>query len=163
MSEAGRRWSEVSDEKANAFRQAPQSRVAAPATAPIVVGCLGLVANLPVPFALHVLRKDRGPAERPAGMDDATYKSHELGRESAPVLDCCLVCVPTLAVYPLVIAAGTRLRHLQNRWFVTAGALLAMAPCSPVVVFGLPVGVWVLVVLADSSVRAGFQGAGPHR
>jgi hypothetical protein len=159
MSEGRHKWSEVNDEEANQYRGDPARRVTAPAAALIILGCLGIVANFLPGVGLIVIRQDRGPVERPAGMDDATFEDYERGRAAAPLLDCCLISLPTLAVYPLVIVAGIRMRHLQTRWL----AILGMAPCSPVMLFGLPVGVWSLFVLADPAVRTAFASRGRRR
>jgi hypothetical protein len=158
MSEGPEGWAEVSDEEANHYRRDPTRQVAAPATALMVVGCLGIVANLLVAVGLNAIRPSPGPAGRLAGMDDETFKQYERGRAAAPLVDCCVVAVPTLAVYPLVIVAGIRMRQLRSRGLAMVGAIMGMAPCSPVLLLGLPVGVWSLVVLADPAVRAAFAG-----
>jgi hypothetical protein len=163
MSEGRHKWSEVSEEEANQYRRNPARRVATPGAGLIIVGCLGIVANVLLAMCLNALRQDRGPVERPPGMDDETFKAYERGRAAAPLLDCCLIALPTLAVYPLVIAAGIRMRQLQSRGLAIVGAILGMAPCSPVVLLGLPVGVWSLIVLADPAVRAAFAGGRRHR
>jgi hypothetical protein len=158
MSEGLEGWAEVSDEEANQYRRDPTGRVAAPATALIVVGCLGIVANSLVAVGLNAIRPGPGPARRPAGMDEETFKQYERGRAAAPLVDCCLVAIPTLAVYPLVIVAGIRMRRLRSYGLAMVGAILGMAPCSPVLLVGLPVGAWSLIVLADPAVRAAFAG-----
>jgi hypothetical protein len=96
-------------------------------------------------------------------MDDESFKAYERGRAAAPLFDCCLITIPTLALYPLVIVAGIRMRQLQNRWLATAGAVLAMTPCSPIILLGVPVGVWSLIVMADPAVRAAFAGQRQRR
>jgi hypothetical protein len=161
MSEGQRKWSEVTEEEANEYRRGAAGRVAAPAAALIVVGCLGLATNLSVAVLLNAIRQDRGPVERPAGMDDATYQAYERGRATAPLLDCCLISIPTLAVYPIVILGGVRMRRSQSRWLATLGAVLAMGPCSPAMLIGLPVGVWALIVLSRPEVWAAFGAPGP--
>jgi hypothetical protein len=156
MSEGKNKWSEVSEEEANQYRREPVRRVAAPAAALIVIGFLGIVANFAFALGLNAILQDRGPGERPAGMDDETFRSYERGRTAGPLFGCCLMSIPTLAVYPLVILAGMRMRQLRNRGFAITGAVLAMSPFSPVVLLGLPVGVWALIVMADPAVRAAF-------
>jgi hypothetical protein len=156
MSDEQHKWSEVSEEEANQYRRDPARRVAAPGTALIVVGCLGIVANLLLALTLNAIRQNQGPGGRPAGMDDETFQAYERGRAAAPLLDCCLISIPTLAVYPLVILAGIRMRQLQNRWLAIVGAVLGMAPCSPVILLGLPVGLWSLIVIGDPAVKEQF-------
>jgi hypothetical protein len=156
MTEGRRKWSELSEDEGNEVRHDPSRRVAAPAIMLVIVGCLGLVANCLLGVGLNALRQDRGPVVRPAGMDDETFKAYERGRATAPLLDCCLISLPTLAVYPLIIVAGVRMRQLRSRWLAITGAVLAMLPCSAVMLLGIPVGVWSLIVMADPTVREAF-------
>jgi hypothetical protein len=163
MSEELPKWSEVSDEEANQYRLHPAGRVAAPGTALIVVGCLGLVANLLLVMTLNAVRQFSGPVARPAGMGDKPLTDYERGQMAAPFLECCLISLPTLAIYPLVIVAGMKMRRLQTWWLALMGAILGMAPCSPVMLLGLPIGVWALVVLADPAVQTAFASHGARR
>jgi hypothetical protein len=158
MSDGRRQWSEVPEEEAHRYWRDPARRVSAPGKALVLTGCLGIMANLMLGLALDAARRDRAPAARPAGMDDATFQAYQRGRAAAPWFHWCLVAVPTLAVYPLVMTAGARMRQLRSRGLAMVGAVLAMAPCSPVMLVGLPVGVWSLIVLADPAVRAAFDG-----
>jgi hypothetical protein len=162
MSEGLRKWSEVSEEEATAFRRDPVRRVAALGAALIGVGCFGVVANIFLTLAWSTLSLDQGPVQRPAGMDQETFEQYQHGRGAAPLLNCMLVSVPTLAVYPLVIVGGLRMRDLRRRGSAMTGAILAMLPCGPAFLFGLPVGVWALAVLSDPAVRAAFDRRGRH-
>jgi hypothetical protein len=92
MSEGRRKWSEMNEEEVNEVRRYPARRISAPGLALIIVGCLGLLANCLVGGTLNVLRQDRGPVERPAGMDDDTFRAYERGRATAPF---CLVFLST--------------------------------------------------------------------
>jgi hypothetical protein len=160
---AGAATDSVGNERgATAQERGRPSRVAAPATALIVVGVLGIVANFLLALGLNAFRPPRGPSERPAGMDDATFQAYERGRAAAPLLDCCLIALPTLVVYPLVIVAGVQMAQLRSRWLAITGAILSMAPCSPAVVLGLPVGIWSLVVLGEPAVRTAFAEQRPR-
>jgi hypothetical protein len=151
MSTEPHRWPEVSDEEANAYRRDPARRVERVGNALLVVGCLGLVTNFLAVEGLQALPvlAETSTAKHPAA---------RRGPISSPSFDCFLVGIPTVAVYSLVIAGGYRLRQAQNRRLGITAAVLALAPCSPALLAGLPVGVWALAVLTDPAVRAAFAG-----
>ena len=60
-----------------------------------------------------------------------------------------------LLIAALVIMGG-RMKGLQNHALAKAAAVLALLPCSPCCVIGLPVGIWALIVLAEPDVQAAF-------
>ena len=63
-----------------------------------------------------------------------------------------------IAVSALVAYAGQKLKVLQSFGMVVAAAILAMVPCtSPCCCIGLPVGIWVLVVLFKPEVKSAFS------
>jgi len=138
----------------------PERLVTNPSMGLIVVGCLGIGANILVALILPVINPPRVP-DRPAGMDDGTYEASKAGAASAPLCDCCCITLTTLLVYPLVIVAGFRMRQLRSRMLVILGAILAMFPCSPVILLGVPIGIWALVVLNDRDVVAAFAANKP--
>jgi hypothetical protein len=144
------RWPEVSDEEANAYRRDPVRRVERAGDALVAVGCLGLVANLLAVPALSLLMAL-------TEMNAADHTTVRRGPISSPFFDFFLVGIPTLAVSSIVIAGGYRMRQVRNRWLGVTAAVLALAPWSPAVLVGLPVGVWVLMVLANPAVRAAFR------
>lgn len=58
----------------------------------------------------------------------------------------------------IVIMGALQMKDLKNHGFAVAAAITAMIPCiSPCCVLGLPIGIWALVVLFDSEVKAAFQ------
>lgn len=140
----------------NANQPLPTGRVAAPAAFLIVVACLACMANVAVLVALSAVRPKQEPT-RPPGMDDDTYRAYERGRATAPLLDCCLLGVPTLGVYGVVLAGGIQMARLCNRRLAMTASILAMLPCSPAFLFGLPIGIWALIVLLDPAIKAGFD------
>lgn len=152
MSENHSSWSE----DRNANQALPTGRVAAPAAFLIVVACLACMANVAVLVTLNAMRPKQEPT-RPPGMDDATYQAYERGRATAPLFDCCLLGVPTLGVYAVVLAGGIQMSRLCNRRLAVTASILAMLPCSPAFLFGLPIGIWALIVLLDPAVKAGFD------
>jgi tRNA A-37 threonylcarbamoyl transferase component Bud32 len=57
-----------------------------------------------------------------------------------------------------VFLCARRMENLRSYQMVMLGCVLAMLPCfSPVVLIGLPVGIWALVVLFRPEVRAAFS------
>lgn len=63
-----------------------------------------------------------------------------------------------LLVQGLVSLAAARLLVLRRRWTLCAAAALgAMVPCSALVFVGLPLGIWLLVMLRRPHVRSAFS------
>ena len=63
-----------------------------------------------------------------------------------------------LAMAILVFVGATKMKNLENYSLAMAAAIVAMIPCiSPCCLLGLPFGIWALVVLNDSSVKAAFR------
>jgi hypothetical protein len=132
-----------------------RQRITAPATTLIVVACLGLPANVLTAFVMDLTR-DKSPLKRPAGMSDSAYKSYKLGRTSAPAIDCCLAVGSGLLIYPLMLAGAIQMHRLQSRRLALTASVLALLPCGPMCLFGVPFGIWGLAVLSDPAVKAAF-------
>jgi hypothetical protein len=66
---------------------------------------------------------------------------------------------PLLAGKHAVAAIGAwEMSRLRSYWWAVAGAVAALIPSDPfAVVFGLPLGLWALVALSDSQVKAAFS------
>lgn len=63
-----------------------------------------------------------------------------------------------LAISGLVIYAAQKMRNLESFGLVVTATILAMIPCtSPCCCIGLPVGIWVLVVLFKPEVKNAFR------
>ncbi|MBX3746951.1 MAG: DUF4339 domain-containing protein [Verrucomicrobiae bacterium] len=63
-----------------------------------------------------------------------------------------------LAISGLMIYAAQKMQALESFGLVVAAAVLGMVPCtSPCCCIGLPVGIWVLVVLFKPEVKSMFQ------
>ena len=63
-----------------------------------------------------------------------------------------------LALGVLLLAAGAKMKNLENYGLCTAASIIAMIPCfSPCCLLGLPIGIWALVVLNDPYVRSSFR------
>lgn len=62
-----------------------------------------------------------------------------------------------LLVAAFIIFAGLKMKDLQQWGLAVAASILAMIPCiSPCCVIGLPIGIWCLVVLTRTDVKAAF-------
>ncbi|MFN0068009.1 MAG: hypothetical protein ACKVYV_10280 [Limisphaerales bacterium] len=63
-----------------------------------------------------------------------------------------------LLVSGLIIFASQKLRRLESFPLVVTATILAMLPClSPCCCIGLPIGIWVLVVIMKPDVKAAFR------
>jgi hypothetical protein len=63
-----------------------------------------------------------------------------------------------LAISGLIIYAAQKMRVLEGFALVVTATILAMVPCtSPCCCIGIPVGIWVLVVLFKPEVKAAFR------
>jgi len=57
----------------------------------------------------------------------------------------------------VTVFGGLKLRKLQSYGLVMTGCILAMVPCtSPCCLLGLPLGIWVLVVMSKPEVKSQF-------
>jgi tRNA A-37 threonylcarbamoyl transferase component Bud32 len=63
----------------------------------------------------------------------------------------------SLILGTLIIVGAVQLLHLGSYAWATTGAILAVLPTGPAWVVGLPVGIWVLTILAAPDVRAAFR------
>ncbi len=132
-------------------------RIAGPAIGLIVTGCIGLFGNCLCGFGMAALSQNPGGGSRPAGMSDEDYRLYQDGRASAAFLQLCGMAIPAVAVYPFVIYSGIRLKGLRDRGLGIVCSILAMFPCGPAFLLGLPIGIWALIVLMDPEVKAAFR------
>lgn len=61
-----------------------------------------------------------------------------------------------LVLIPIVLIGGLKMMKLQSHGLALAAAIVAMLPLTCCCVFGLPIGVWALIVLLRADVKAGF-------
>ena len=69
--------------------------------------------------------------------------------------------VIALALNALTLYAAWQMRQLRSWGLSLTGAILAMLPCTPCCIIGLPIGIWAVIVLIDNEVKAAFAGGGP--
>jgi hypothetical protein len=63
-----------------------------------------------------------------------------------------------LAVSGFIIFASTKMRKLESYGLVMGATIISMVPClSPCCCVGLPVGIWLLIVLSKPEVKSSFH------
>jgi hypothetical protein len=136
----------------------PAQRVSGPATALIVIAILGIIAQV-VNIAQNVLMLVVGgvmAARQPHVPEPdvpewiATLFGGGIGLA---------VGVVGLALAIIILMGAIRMLQLRSYTFAMTAAVLAVIPCtSPCCcLLGMPFGIWALVVLGDSSVKAAFR------
>jgi len=128
--------------------------VSGPATALLVTGIvclilsiLGLIANL------TGAGFQPPPGEIPPEMEQFFEAMKHFQGPVAVVTS-----ILSIAISGLIMYAGQRMRLLRSYTLVVTAAILAIVPCiSPCCCIGIPVGIWVLVILFKPEVKAAFQ------
>ncbi len=62
-----------------------------------------------------------------------------------------------LAFVGLIFVGASKLKELKSYGLVMTAAILAMLPCSFCCIIGLPIGIWVLVVMNQPDVKSQFN------
>jgi hypothetical protein len=129
---------------------AAAQRVAGPATALIVTAVLGMVVQV-CGIAIRLAEfGGMGPGIRP-NRGDAFPMFMEGGIGVA-------AGVFGLVVAAVILVGAMKMKKLESYPFAMTSAIVAMVPCiSPCCLLGLPFGIWALIVLGDSSVKAAFR------
>jgi len=107
-----------------------------------VVGVGGNVADHQVTMAIE----GNNPKPPPPGVDAENWKR---GQDSA------FFCTMVISgcVYLPVLMGGYGLTQGRGLALGVIAAIMAMLPCSPGFLVGLPIGIWALVALNDPDVR----------
>ncbi len=132
----------------DAFFIPPAQRVYGPATALIVVGVVGIAGH-----AVGVLANLAHMAlgARAFRVPDELHLAFSGGIGVT-------INLFGMAVGLFILIAAIQMKRLESRSLAMAAAIVAMLPCiSPCCLLGLPFGIWALIVLNDSSVRAAFR------
>ncbi len=139
---------------AGSDREKVREMVSGPATALLVTGIICLILSI-----LNTVMSITGagfqppPGEIPPEMQQFF---DVLSKMQGPVA--IVTSILGIAISALIIFAAQKMRALQSYALVVTGAILAVVPCiSPCCCIGIPVGVWVLVVLFKPEVKAMFQ------
>jgi hypothetical protein len=64
-----------------------------------------------------------------------------------------------IALSVVVWMAAVKMENLQSYNFALVGAIVAMLPCTPCCIIGLPMGIWAVIVLAKPEVKSAFSAA----
>ena len=68
--------------------------------------------------------------------------------------------IPAILITCFILYGAVQMRSAKNYSVCLAAAILACIPCtSPCCVFGIPIGIWALVILSQAKVRAGFRAS----
>lgn len=70
-----------------------------------------------------------------------------------------LVGILSIPIAGTIALAAYRMRRLQLYGLAVTASILAMLPCHPGFIIGLPIGLWSLVVLSRPDVKAAFRRA----
>jgi serine/threonine protein kinase len=62
-----------------------------------------------------------------------------------------------LPIGVLVILGSRKMMSLELFGMALLGCIVAMLPCSPIAVLGIPIGIWALMILLQPRVRAAFR------
>lgn len=128
--------------------------VAGPATALLVTGILCVILSL-VGLVMNLTGAafQPPPGEIPPEMKQFFDMMQQMQGPVAIVSS-----ILSIGVSALIIFAAQKMRALQGFALVVTAAILAIVPCiSPCCCIGIPVGIWVLVVLYKPEVKAAFQ------
>ena len=125
-----------------------RSKVLAPGIAMIVLGSFGLVLSIFwevwVPVLLPLLPSDMAPP--PQIKTFYFWFSLVIGGFSL---------IPNLGI----IIGGIAMVRFRSRTVAMMGAVMAIINMCQLGIFGLGIGIWALVILTQSDVRAAFQAA----
>ncbi|HEQ60606.1 MAG TPA: hypothetical protein ENN74_03250 [Firmicutes bacterium] len=137
-------------------------KVKAPAIALIVVGSIGILWCL-VSLVSNVLQMFGITTGGPFGSGQMSGREAEVFQTAfvAGGVAGILFSIIGIGVAIFIILAALRMLSLQSYSWCIAASILAMIPCiSPCCLFGLPVGIWALVVLLSQDVKVLFAGGG---
>lgn len=124
-------------------------RVSTPATILIVIGVLGVISQV-LSMLINLAQVNLGAGMGPRGAEVFPFM---FGAGVSVVLSLIF-----LGLSGVVIVGAMKMKNLENYSLAMAAAVIAMIPCtSPCCLLGLPVGIWALVILNDSSVKAAFR------
>jgi hypothetical protein len=129
--------------------------VQGPATGLIVTSVLGIIAVLTgLAFTLVGNTFQPPPGDVPEEFRQWMEMAQRLQSPAFAIADALI----KLAIAGITLLAATRMRNLQSFPLVVTATILTAFPCtSPCCCIGLPVGIWVLVVLFKPEVRSAFR------
>jgi hypothetical protein len=129
-------------------RSAAADQVNGPAIGLIVVAVLGVVLAI-VALIVNLAGASFLPNPRMPNEAWANMFSGTIGAASNIV---------GIVVSAVILLGALKMKKLESYGMAMAASILAMIPClSPCCVFGLPIGIWALVVLAKPEVKSAFH------
>lgn len=63
-----------------------------------------------------------------------------------------------LGLAVLVIVGGMKMKSLRGYGLSLTAAIVSIIPCFSCCLYGLPIGLWALIVLLSADVKAAFRG-----
>lgn len=122
------------------------SRVQGPAIGLMIVGGLGMVLRI-----MDLLAYFLAPQLMRMGNQNAQFDVLTMPVKVGLEVIALLLSVP-------VIYGALRMKNLDSYSWAMAASILGMLPCiGPCCCLGIPIGIWSLVVLSDSYVKAAFR------
>ncbi len=139
---------------AGSDRDRAREMVSGPATGLLVTGIICLIVSiLNTVMSLTGAGFQPPPGEIPPEMQPFIDM---LQKMQGPVA--IITSILGIGISALIIFAAQKMRALQSYAMVVTGAVLAIVPCiSPCCCIGIPVGIWVLVVVFKPEVKSMFQ------
>jgi phage FluMu protein Com len=124
-------------------------RVAGPATALMVIAILSLIVRAGG-VVVGLLQFGEAPMIQPQNRHDLIPMMVGGGANAVGGIFGIIVAV-------VILLGAMKMKKLESYGFSMAVAIIAMIPCFSPCCLGLPFGIWALVVLSDSSVKAAFR------
>lgn len=62
-----------------------------------------------------------------------------------------------LPLFGIILLGALKMRRLEAYGLAITASILAMLPCHPAFLLGLPIGIWSLVVLLRPETKAAFR------
>ena len=78
---------------------------------------------------------------------------------SIEILLIVIVAPVWVAVAAVIMLAAQKMRRLESYSLAVTACILAMLPCHPGFLVGLPIGLWTLLVLLRPEVKEAFAAA----
>jgi hypothetical protein len=124
--------------------------VSGPATALLVVGILGALTAAISVGVISFSARLQNLLNMPPQWQELFEKSTTAGGLVRNIVG--------LAVSAFIIFASTKMRKLESRGLVMTATIFSMLPClSPCCCIGIPLGIWILIVLNKPEVKSAFH------
>jgi hypothetical protein len=132
-------------------RSVSGSAVAGPAIALMIIGALALcyaVLNVGVALIAPAPAKQQARPGDWFGNVDENDTAYKAGKIAAYVLSFCWSGI--------VLSGAIYMWNLKGYGYAKTGAIVAMVPCSPCCLLGLPFGIWAVIALNKPEVQDAF-------